>query len=213
MVPPELLLLPTATATPIAAAAATPTASAPAVIPPAAAPPAAPAPAAAPLPLAPLLPAPLAPELPAAWAKTGECISANVATAVTATCLIFMGIPYGMISRPCVEFNRSIRAWQNTRPRIRPRTGPSARLMAQLQHQRLVLPVRPAPARRRRGGGDCTVPVAFLLRAPRHATGACDPYRKSPKKKPRLQSGNEAVLFGRREWTRTIDPHHVKVVL
>ena len=34
------------------------------------------------------------------------------------------------------------------------------------------------------------------------------------KKKPaNLLTGLPAVHFGRREWTRTIDPHHVKVVL
>ncbi len=33
------------------------------------------------------------------------------------------------------------------------------------------------------------------------------------KKKPRLSMKTRAFLFGWRDWTRTNDPHHVKVVL
>jgi hypothetical protein len=38
---------------------------------------------------------------------------------------------------------------------------------------------------------------------------------KSPslRKKPLLQRRNKGYLIGRRDWTRTNDPHHVKVVL
>jgi hypothetical protein len=34
-----------------------------------------------------------------------------------------------------------------------------------------------------------------------------------PTKKPQLSMRTGASRIGRREWTRTIDPHHVKVVL
>ena len=37
--------------------------------------------------------------------------------------------------------------------------------------------------------------------------------RDEPWKKPRLSYENRGFRVGRRDWTRTNDPHHVKVVL